>query len=160
MEVVCMAYDSTARFHRVVFLRDGRETSLTFLGQVQAWKFMRTLHTTRRGRMEPVPALEGLLCQELASDRPFGSTLQLPAGPKQRIWGPRKPKTTRAFPNFTGSVQRWPRSSAGFGHVGSRPDTGVDGSTRTKVLRYHLGPDEASAWAQERYEERADGEWR
>lgn len=143
-----------ARFHRVVFLRGGRQEHLTFPGYVLAFNFLGTLHSSRKGRIEPVPELETVVIEPPAPDRPAGTIVLCPRGPRLRTWRPRRPRVMKRFPDFSKNVMNLPRQSAGFSLTfPEQPATTIE------VIARHESLSEAAEWATHRYGDWADGEW-
>lgn len=143
-----------ARYQRVVFVRNGKEESLTFLGTVPALNFLKTLHSSRKGKVVPVPELDNLYLEPTAADRPIGTIVLCPRGPRMRTWTIRRPRIQKRYPDFSRNVMELPKQSAGFSLTFPEQPS----STFTVVAR-HETLDAANAWSTVRFGKEADGEW-
>ena len=144
----------TARYHRVLFVRGGKPDSVVFPGFILADRFLKSLHSSKKGRIEPAPELESRIVQSSSHDCPAGTVIQCPRGPRVRTWPARKPKTIRRYPDFSKNVLNLPRQSAGFSLT--YPE---EASMVTVVVARHDSVEAASLWATYRYPGEADGEW-
>ena len=142
------------KYHRVVFLKDGHPTSVVFPGYVLAHKFFSTLHSSRKAKIVPAPELENVDVAPAASDRPAGTIMYCPKGPRLRTWLPRKPRLMRRYPDFSKNVMNLPTQSAGFSLTfPEQPATAVT------VVARHSSLQEASEWTKKRFGEMGNGEW-
>lgn len=142
------------RFHRVTFLRGGKPTSIIFPAAFLASNFLKTLHSSRHGKMESVPELEGTIVLSSDPKMPAGTIVKCPRGPRYRTWKPRKPRIMRKFVNYTLSVLALPNVAAGFAN--SFPE---EAPTTENVVARHLSPEAGQAWAIKRFGKQGDGEW-
>jgi hypothetical protein len=143
-----------AKYHRVTFLQGGKPTSIVFPGYVLAYNFSKTLHSSRKARIEAAPELENRVVESSAPDRPAGTIVQCPRGPKVRTWLPRRPRTMRRYPDFSKNVMNIPRQSAGFAMTFPEQP-----SPTFTVIAQHPSVEEARSWASHKYGTWADGEW-
>lgn len=143
-----------SRYHRVVFFRGGKPDAIVFPGYVLAFNFLKNLHSSKKGRIEPAPEHEGLILRSSEPDCPAGTIVLCPRGPRLRTWLPRKPKTMRRFPDFSQNVMNLPRQSAGFALTYPEEKPVV-----LEVIARHSSIEEATRWATYRYGAESDGEW-
>lgn len=144
----------SSKYHRVTYLQGGKQTSIVFPGYVLAFKFLKTLHSSRKARLDAAPELEAVVVQSSAPDRPAGTIVQCPRGPRVRTWLPRKPRVMRRFPDFSKNVLSIPKQSAGFALTFPEQPSPV-----ITVIGLHPSVEAAQAWATARYGKESDGEW-